>query len=47
MELALQNISNDRTVRGNTIQDLKEFKCQSLTTQIKKVEQPVSLMPVI
>ena len=26
MELAMQIISNDKTVRNDTIQDLKEFK---------------------
>ena len=47
MELALQIISNDRTVRKDTIQDLKEFNHQSLTTQVKKGEQLVSMMPAI
>ena len=36
MELAMQIISNDKTVRNDTIQDLKEFNQQSLTTQAKK-----------
>ena len=45
MELAMQIISNDKTVRNNTIQDLKEFNQQSLTTQAKKGEQLVSMMP--
>ena len=36
MELAVQIISNDKTVRNDTIQDLKEFNQQSLTTQTKK-----------
>ena len=47
MELAIQIISNDKTVRSDTIQDLKEFNQQSLTTQAKKGEQLVSMMPVI
>ena len=47
MELATQFISNDKTVRKNTIQDLKEFNSQSLSTQAKKGEQLVSLMPAI
>ena len=47
MELALQLISNDKTVRNNTIQDLKDFKQRSLTTQAKKGEQLVSMMPAI
>ena len=47
MELAMQIISNDKTVRNDTIQDLKEFDQQSLTTQAKKGEQLVSMMPAI
>ena len=39
MELAMQIISNDKTVRNDTIQDLKEFNQQSLTTQAKKGEE--------
>ena len=45
MELAMQINSSDRTVRNDTIQDLKEFNQQSLTTQAKKGEQLVSMMP--
>ena len=37
MELAMQIISNDKTVRGDTIQDLKELHSQSLVTQAKMV----------
>ena len=47
MELAMQIISNDKTVRNDTIQDLKEFNLQFLTTQAKKGEQLVSMMPAI
>ena len=47
MELAVQIISNDKTVRNHTVQDLKEFDQQSLTTQAKKGEQLVSMMPAI
>ena len=36
MELAMQIISTDRTVRNNTIEDLKEFHSQSLSTRAKK-----------
>ena len=43
----MQIISNDKTVRNDTIQDFKEFNQQSLTTQAKKVEQLVSMMPAI
>ena len=32
----MQIISNDKTVRNDTIQDLKEFNQQSVTTQAKK-----------
>ena len=28
--------SNDKSVRNDTIQDLKDFNQQSLTTQVKK-----------
>ena len=47
MELAVQIISNDKTVRSCTIQDLKEFNSQRLTTQAKNGEQLVSMMPAI
>ena len=43
----MQLSSNDTTVRNDTIQDLKEFNQQSLTTQAKKGEQLVSMMPAI
>ena len=43
----MQIISNDKTVRNDTIQDLKEFNQQSLTTQARKGEQLVSMMPAI
>ena len=43
----MQIISNDKTVRNDTIQDLKDFNQQSLTTQAKKGEQLVSMMPAI
>ena len=47
MELATQIISNNKTVRNEYIQDLKAFNQQSLTTQAKKREQLVSIMPAI
>ena len=43
----MQTISNDQTVRSNTVQDLKEFNSQSLVTQAKKGEQLVPMMPAI
>ena len=45
MELAMQINSNDKTIRNDSIQDLKEFNSQSLTNQAKKGEQLVSMMP--
>ena len=47
MELAIQFIFNDKTVRSDTVQDLKEFNSQSLALQAKKGEQLVSMMPAI
>ena len=47
MELAKQNISNNKTVRNDTVKDSKVFNSQSLTTQAKKEEQLVSRMPAI
>ena len=43
----MQIISNDKTVRNDTVQDLKEFNNQSLATQAMKGEQLVSMMPAI
>ena len=43
----MQTISNVRTVRSGTIQDIKEFNSKSLSTQAKNGEQLVSLMPAI
>ena len=43
----MQVNSNDKTVRNDTVQDLKKFNQQSLTTQAKKGEQLVSMMPAI
>ena len=31
----MQIISNDQTIRNDTIQDIKDFNNQSLTTQAK------------
>ena len=39
--------SCDQSVRNDTIQDLKDFNQQSLSTQAKKGEQLVSTMPAI
>ena len=43
----MQLSSNDKTVRNDTIQDLKEFNQQSLSTQAKKGEQLTAMMPAI
>ena len=45
--MAMQLISTDQTVRDNTIEDLKDFNSQSLSTKAKKGEQLVSMMPAI
>ena len=47
MDLAIQLITNDKTVRNDTVQDLKELHSQSLITPAKKIEQLVSMMPAI
>ena len=39
--------STNQKVRNNTIQDLKDFNQQSLSTRAKKEEQLVSMMPAI
>ena len=39
--------SSNQKVRNNTIQDLKDFNQQSLSTRAKKGEQLVSMMPAI
>ena len=39
--------SSDQSVRNDTIQDLKDFNQQSLSTQAKKGEQLVSMMRAI
>ena len=47
MDLAMQIISTDKTVRNDIIEDLKDFNSQSLSTRAKKGDQLVSLMPAI
>ena len=47
MELAMQIISNDKTVRSDTVQDFNDINSQSLTTQAKKGEQMVCMIPAI
>ena len=43
----MQKSSNNHKVRNNTIQDLKDFNQQSLSTRVKEGEQLVSMMPAI
>ena len=43
----MQISSTNQKVRNNTIQDLKDFNQQSLSTRAKKGEQLVSKMPAI
>ena len=47
MELAMQLISTDQTVRDDTIEHLKDFNSQSLSTRAKKGEQIITMMPAI
>ena len=47
MEVAIQISSNDKSVRNDTIEDLKEFNSQSLLTRAKKREELVALFPAI
>ena len=41
----MEVMSIDKTVRNNTVQDLKDLSSESLPTQAKKGEQLVSMMP--
>ena len=43
MDLAMQIISNDKSVRSDTVK-LRDSNSQSLTTQAKQGEQLVSMM---
>ena len=43
----MQIISSDQTVKNDTIEDLKEFNSQSLSTKAKRGEELVSMMPAI
>ena len=45
MGLAMQIISNDQTVRSDTVQGVKDFNSQSLATQGENGEQLVSMTP--
>ena len=43
----MQLSSTDQTVRNDTMQDLRDFNEQSLSTQAKKGEQLTAMMPAI
>ena len=43
----MQSISDDKTVRSNTVRDLIYFNSRFLVTQAKKGEQKVSMMPAV
>ena len=43
----MQITSNDKTVRSNTVQVLKDFDSKTLTTRAWKGKQMVSTMPAI
>ena len=47
MEIAKQFISNVKTVGSNTVQDLRDFNSESLSTQVKKGEYLVTMVPAI
>ena len=47
MEIAKLIISNDQTVRSDTVQDLIDINYHSPAKQAKKGEQLVSMMPAI
>ena len=42
-----QSMTDDKTVRRNTVQDVKEVNSQSLATQDKRGEHLVSVTPAI
>ena len=44
MELAVEIITKEKTVRSNTEQDLIIFNSRNLATQVRKGEQSVSMM---
>ena len=43
----MQLISTDQTIRNDTMQDLRDFNEQSLSTRAKKGEQLTSMIPAI
>ena len=47
MDLAIQLVQNDKTVRDNTILELKEFNNNLYQLKLKKGEQLITMMPAI
>ena len=47
MDLAKQEISTDKIVKTDTIEESKDFNSQSLTTQAKTRKYLVSMMPAV
>ena len=47
MELVMQIISHDKTVKSNTVQELEYFNSKSLFTQAIKKRKLVSIKPGI
>ena len=45
MVSAIQFASNDKFTRKQTVQGSKDYKTQSLTTQIKREEKVVGMLP--
>ena len=45
MELAKRKISNNKTVKNKTLQDIKDFSAQLIGRQVKKAEHIVFMMP--
>ena len=43
----MQLISTDQTIRNDTMQDLRDFNEQSLSTQAEKGEQLTAMIPAI
>ena len=41
----MQIVSDDKMIRSNTVQDLKDFNSQSSTTQAKQEKRLVCMMP--
>jgi hypothetical protein len=47
MEQTIELLKTDSTVRKEIIEDIKDFKNQTLSTQAKKGEQLIAMMPAV